>query len=596
MEKRIADYSVPIILLAIVLVYVFTILSVEKVEEISVMLSPTQLGFGWTDTSNNENGFRIEASTDSNFLTGVFMVCDVGVNVETCSYSLSSLVVGTTYYFRLWAWNSQGNSGYVTNFMTIPTQCADTFDNELIPDGAIDYPADFSCSSAADNDETNPLAQCQDGIDNDGDGVVDLLDIGCANNQDNDEYNAPLIACGNGVVEQGEFCDDNNLNNNDGCSSTCQIEAGWICSGGLSVCVRTICNNGIDDDGDNLIDFPADTACANINDNNEGVLGTSAVCGNNVPETNELCGEPSLTCPSGNTCSSCLCLQISPGLCSSGNTQSCVVSGQQGVCATGTQTCVVATGQFGVCIGPSPGTETCNNLDDDCDGQTDEGLSCGVVVTSSGGGGGGGGGGGVVASNAFSWLRTTDLSDVDSTSFTFKLSARERVKVLIDGTAYFVGVLEKQNVKAKIVVSATPEQSAVLGVSESREFILNGGKKLVVKITQLEGNKFTLSFTRESQIVFMECNDLNDNDQDGRIDLQDSGCNNAQDNDESNDATASVESVKPSLPEVRRETNKSIFWLVVVTLAVGCVVLVVMILRMIRTRRRFAGLVARNNL
>jgi len=30
--------------------------------------------------------------------------------------------------------------------------------------------------------------------------------------------------CGNGVVDQGEACDDNNTNNGDGCSSTCQTE------------------------------------------------------------------------------------------------------------------------------------------------------------------------------------------------------------------------------------------------------------------------------------------------------------------------------------------------------------------------------------
>jgi cysteine-rich repeat protein len=31
--------------------------------------------------------------------------------------------------------------------------------------------------------------------------------------------------CGNGVVEPGELCDDHNTASNDGCSSTCQVEA-----------------------------------------------------------------------------------------------------------------------------------------------------------------------------------------------------------------------------------------------------------------------------------------------------------------------------------------------------------------------------------
>jgi cysteine-rich repeat protein len=31
--------------------------------------------------------------------------------------------------------------------------------------------------------------------------------------------------CGNSIVEGGEQCDDGNLNNGDGCSSICKIEA-----------------------------------------------------------------------------------------------------------------------------------------------------------------------------------------------------------------------------------------------------------------------------------------------------------------------------------------------------------------------------------
>jgi hypothetical protein len=51
-----------------------------------------------------------------------------------------------------------------------------------------------------------------------------------------------------------------------------------------------------------------------------------------------------------------------------------------GVC-TGTQTC--AAGKWGACSAPAPSAETCNGLDDNCDGQIDEGLlsspdSCGT--------------------------------------------------------------------------------------------------------------------------------------------------------------------------------------------------------------------------
>ncbi len=69
------------------------------------------------------------------------------------------------------------------------SQCQDGIDNDN--DGATDFPGDFSCSSATDNDETNPRAACQDGIDNDQDGQTDFpQDIGCTSRQDNDEFNA----------------------------------------------------------------------------------------------------------------------------------------------------------------------------------------------------------------------------------------------------------------------------------------------------------------------------------------------------------------------------------------------------------------------
>jgi cysteine-rich repeat protein len=44
--------------------------------------------------------------------------------------------------------------------------------------------------------------------------------------------------CGNGTVESGEQCDDNNTNNGDGCSSTCQLESGDnnTCSSAAAVC------------------------------------------------------------------------------------------------------------------------------------------------------------------------------------------------------------------------------------------------------------------------------------------------------------------------------------------------------------------------
>jgi cysteine-rich repeat protein len=46
----------------------------------------------------------------------------------------------------------------------------------------------------------------------------------------------PEPVCGNGVIETGEGCDDDNTANGDGCSSSCQVESGWICYGAPSSC------------------------------------------------------------------------------------------------------------------------------------------------------------------------------------------------------------------------------------------------------------------------------------------------------------------------------------------------------------------------
>ena len=71
--------------------------------------------------------------------------------------------------------------------------CNDGIDND--GDGLTDL-ADPGCVDSADNDEFNeaapepaPLAACEDGLDNDGDGLIDLADPGCNNSSDDDEFN-----------------------------------------------------------------------------------------------------------------------------------------------------------------------------------------------------------------------------------------------------------------------------------------------------------------------------------------------------------------------------------------------------------------------
>ncbi len=66
-----------------------------------------------------------------------------------------------------------------------------------------------------------------------------------------------------------------------------------------------------------------------------------------------------------------------------GTTTGCTAAGTcVGACTEGTQTCT--TGAWGGCTGwVTPIPEVCNNVDDDCDGSTDEGLSQACVETNA---------------------------------------------------------------------------------------------------------------------------------------------------------------------------------------------------------------------
>jgi Fibronectin type III domain/Peptidase_C39 like family len=71
-------------------------------------ISQHQINLAWTDNSTNESGFKIERSP---FAPGSWtQIATVGAGVQT--YPNTGLASGTTYYYRVRAWNAAGDSGY----------------------------------------------------------------------------------------------------------------------------------------------------------------------------------------------------------------------------------------------------------------------------------------------------------------------------------------------------------------------------------------------------------------------------------------------------------------------------------------------------
>jgi hypothetical protein len=84
---------------------------------VATVASATQISLSWTDNSNNEDGFRIERKTEP---SGTWSeIATVSANVTT--YQNSGLTTGTTYCYRVRAYNSYGNSSYSNEACATPT-------------------------------------------------------------------------------------------------------------------------------------------------------------------------------------------------------------------------------------------------------------------------------------------------------------------------------------------------------------------------------------------------------------------------------------------------------------------------------------------
>ncbi|HLC96339.1 MAG TPA: PKD domain-containing protein [Candidatus Nanoarchaeia archaeon] len=186
-------------------------------------------------------------------------------------------------------------------------QCSDSEDND--GDGLVDLD-DPGCNDADDDDESNGTSQCQDGIDNDYDSYIDYPDdLGCTSPQDNDESDGPITCstdneCGSEVVQS--YCSAGNFitettkpvclnagTEHSYCDKAVDSEIDYcdnICDNSLG-CDYTECSDGVDNDGDNHIDFGSDLGCDDYFDDDEsdGDIACSADIECGTPQSDSVC-------------------------------------------------------------------------------------------------------------------------------------------------------------------------------------------------------------------------------------------------------------------------------------------------------------------
>ena len=132
-----------------------------------------------------------------------------------------------------------------------------------------------ACSSK--NGQMPGGAQCSDGKDNDGDGMIDFPDDpGCVSPMDDSEDSPPSPQCADGRDNDNDGKTD--FPNDPGCFAPNQDDETDDCPNG-PMCPQ--CANGIDDDGNGLIDFPNDPGCTSASDVDEYTDSPTA-CGPDV--------------------------------------------------------------------------------------------------------------------------------------------------------------------------------------------------------------------------------------------------------------------------------------------------------------------------
>ncbi len=179
---------------------------------------------------------------------GKLYVANAEPSNKILRYNATSLVFETVFQTGV-------NNFYGLAF--VPDGCSDGIDND--GDGLVDFPDDPGCVEADDPGERYANLPCDNGFDDDGDGTVDQNDPGCLNATDTSEKD-PFLPCDDGIDNDGDGRIDFDpvTKANPGDSASPPGGSGDVgCFAPHAARENPQCQDGIDNDGDTTVDYDA---------------------------------------------------------------------------------------------------------------------------------------------------------------------------------------------------------------------------------------------------------------------------------------------------------------------------------------------------